>query len=365
MSKTTGVGRLLLARRGATRLVALAGLVLFVAGGAPAQNLSTSPNGFGMRASGQSGSVDGENSLTLTALKFSETSVVGGESTTITLSLADPAPAAGARISLSSSDPTVVLTPASVRVEGGETSLSFPISTYAIAAAESITVRAQYGAATVNADLSVFPATAAPFTLAVHPASVTLEQGKSGSATVTSKVDSGFDHSLQVKASGEPAGVKLTLNPKVIPAPGSGTSRLSISVGSSVPAGSYPLTITSIEGSDSASARTTLKVISSSGNPNAKFKGCWYKQSGHSYQAVDFSLGNPGTYPFNAILYYGTTCNANDVADQIGFGELVDFGAVGWTFWFSAFADQTDMSALWYVGEDSSQCVNYETAPDC
>ncbi len=345
--------------------MALAGLVLFVAGGAPAQNLSTSPNGFGMRASGQSGSVDGENSLTLTALKFSETSVVGGESTTITLSLADPAPAAGARISLSSSDPTVVLTPASVRVEGGETSLSFPISTYAIAAAESITVRAQYGAATVNADLSVFPATAAPFTLAVHPASVTLEQGKSGSATVTSKVESGFDHSLQLRATGEPAGVKLTLNPKVIPAPGSGTSKLSISVGSSVPLGSYPLTITSTEGSDSASAKTTLKVTNSSGNPDARFKGCWYKQGGHSYQAVDFSLGNPGTYSFNALLYYGTTCNANDVADQIGFGELIDFGGEGWTFWFSAFADQTDMSALWYVGSDSSQCVNYETAPDC
>lgn len=345
--------------------MAFASLALLAVCVAQAQNPSTSPNGFGMRSFGQSESVDGESSLTLTTLRFSETSVVGGESTTITLSLANPAPAAGARISLSSSDPKVVLTPASVRVEGGETSLSFPISTYAVAAAESITIRAQYGAATVSADLSVLPATAASFTVSVRPATVTLEQGKSGSVTVTSKVDSGFDHSLQLKASGEPAGVKLTLNPKVIPAPGSGTSKLSISVGSSVPAGSYPLTITSSEGGDSASAKTTLKVTNSSGNPDATFKGCWYKQGGHSYQAVDFSLGNPGTYSFNAVLYYGTTCNANDVADQIGFGELIDFGGEGWTFWFSAFADQSDMSALWYVGADSSQCVNYETVPDC
>lgn len=365
MSKATAVGQLFLARRGATRFVALAGLVLLAAGGARAQNPSTSPNGYGMRPSRQLESVAGENSLTLTALKFSETNVVGGESTTITLTLANPAPAAGATVLLSSSDPKVVLTPASVRVEGGETSLSFPISTFAVAAAESITLRAQYGAATVSADLSVLPATAAPFTVTVRPATLTLEQGKSGSATVTSKVDSGFNHSLQLKASGEPAGATLKLNPKVIPAPGSGTSKLSISVRSSVPAGSYPLTITASEGSDSATAKTTLKVISSSGNPDATFKGCWYKQGGHSYQAVDFSLGNPATYSFNAILYYGTTCNANDVADQIGFGELINFGEGGWTFWFTAFADQTDMSALWYVGEDSSQCVNYEIAPDC
>jgi hypothetical protein len=346
--------------------VALATLALLSTCLAESQSASTSPNGFGMRPSGQSGwAAEQESSVGLTALKFSESSVVGGDSTTITLTLANPAPAAGARISLSSSDPTLVLTPASVRVAGGETSLSFPVSTYAVTGAESITVRAQYGAATVSADLSVLPATAPPFTVSVRPANVTVEQGKSASATVTSKVNTGFDHSLQLKASGEPAGIKLTLNPKVIVAPGSGTSKLNISVASSVPAGSYPLRITSSEGSDSASAKTTLKVISSSGNPDAMFKGCWYKQGGHSYQAVDLSLGNPGTYAFNAVLYYGTTCNASEVADQIGFGDLIDFGVGGWTFWFTAFADQTAMSALWYVGTDRSQCVSYEASPDC
>jgi hypothetical protein len=363
MSKAS---QLSLARWGRARLVAVASLALLSACLAQAQNASPSSNGFGTRRSGQTGSAAEQGSSAgLTALKFSESSVVGGDSTTITLTLADPAPAEGGKVSLSSSDPTLVSTPASVRVEGGETSLSFPVFTSAVTGAESITVRAQYGAATVSADLSLLPATAAPFTVSVRPATVTVEQGKSGSATVTSKVHAGFDHSLQIKASGEPAAVKLTLNPKVIPAPGSGTSQLDLSVGSSVPAGSYPLTITASEGSDSVSAKTTLKVISSSGNPEATFKGCWYKQGGHSYQGVDLSLGHPGTYSFNAILYYGTTCDANDVADQIGFGESIDFGAVAWTFWFTAFADQTDMSALWYVEADRSQCVNYQNAPDC
>ncbi|HEV3308086.1 MAG TPA: hypothetical protein VGZ91_16720 [Candidatus Sulfotelmatobacter sp.] len=345
---------------------ALTTLVLAAACGLHAQSPSTGSSGFGARASTHSESVDGsESSLALTALELSEPSVIGGESTTITLTLADPAPAGGAKIMVSSSDAGIVQTPASVEFEDGQTSLTFPVSTLAVTAAESIMVRAQFGGSIAGANLLVLPPTTAPFSVSVSPATVTVQQGKSGSGTVTTKVNTGFDASLQLKASGEPTGVSLTLKPAVIPAPGAGTSKLSISVASSVPTGSYPLTVTASEGSNSASGRTTLKVISGTGNPNATFKGCWYRQSGHRYQGVDISVGNPGSYPFNAVLYHGTTCNANDFADQIGFGELINFGGFGWTFWFTAFADQTNMSALWYVGDDTSQCVSYAAAPDC
>lgn len=100
-------------------------------------------------------------------------------------------------------------------------------------------------------------------------------------------------------------------------------------------------------------------------NPNATFKGCWFKQGKSHYQAVDLSVGTPGTYAFNAYLYHGTTCNPNDMADQIGNGEKLGFGGYGYTFWFDRFANQKNMSARWYVGSDSSACVNYETAPSC
>lgn len=100
-------------------------------------------------------------------------------------------------------------------------------------------------------------------------------------------------------------------------------------------------------------------------NPNATFKGCWFKQGKNHYQAVDISIGTPGTYTFNAYLYHGTTCNPNDKADQIGNGEKLGFGGGGYTFWFDRFANQKNMSARWYVGSDSSVCVNYETAPNC
>ncbi len=109
---------------------------------------------------------------------------------------------------------------------------------------------------------------------------------------------------------------------------------------------------------DNSSSRTTK-------NPDATFKGCWYKQGKNRYQGVDVSVANPGKYAFNALLYHGTSCNPDDYADQFGYGQLLNFGDFGYTFWFTAFANKSDMSALWYVGEDESKCMSYADAPDC
>lgn len=100
-------------------------------------------------------------------------------------------------------------------------------------------------------------------------------------------------------------------------------------------------------------------------NADANFQGCWYKTGKVRFQAVDVQVKNPGTYPFNAKLYYGTTCDPNTQADQFGFGQEIYFGGFGYIFWFDAFGNKTDMSALWYVGTDVSKCVSYKTAPMC
>jgi hypothetical protein len=113
-----------------------------------------------------------------------------------------------------------------------------------------------------------------------------------------------------------------------------------------------------------ASAERAIGSENTPSSPEATFKGCWFKEGKNRYQAVDVSVGNPGTYPFNGYLYYGTDCNPNDQADWFGYNDL-DFGGFGYTFWFTRFANQKDMSARWYVGSDSSVCVNYETAPSC
>jgi hypothetical protein len=205
------------------------------------------------------------------------------------------------------------------------------------------------------------PVASGSFSVTLQPSSLTKSPGQSAAVEVTTKIASGYD-ALTLKASDLPAGVSVTFSPDVIPAPGAGKSKASISLPSDLKLGNYSVHITATGGPASESATLTLKVVE---NPEATFRGCWYKQNGNRYQGVDFSLANPGTYSFNANLYNGTACNPNQQADEFGFGTDLSFGSFDYTFWFSAFADQTDMSAIWQVGTDQSKCVNYETAPDC
>lgn len=108
-----------------------------------------------------------------------------------------------------------------------------------------------------------------------------------------------------------------------------------------------------------------LENDGSPANADANFQGCWYTHQGHRFQAVDVSVKNPGTYPFDAKLYYGTTCDPKTQADEFGFGQDIYFGGYGYILWFTAFNDRDDMSALWRVGTDTSKCVNYKVAADC
>jgi hypothetical protein len=113
-------------------------------------------------------------------------------------------------------------------------------------------------------------------------------------------------------------------------------------------------------------ARGEADLDDTAGNPNATFKGCWYKSKKNRYQAVEIKVGNPGTYPFNALLYHGTTCNTNDYADQFGYGDPLGLGNGTYIFWFDAFKNDTNMSALWYLGDQMSKCMVYTaTTPIC
>jgi hypothetical protein len=95
-------------------------------------------------------------------------------------------------------------------------------------------------------------------------------------------------------------------------------------------------------------------------NPDATFKGCWYKQGTRKYQAIALSVKNPGTYAFDAVLYHGTTCNANDYADSLS--QNYPFEGFGYIFWFDRFGNQNNMSAVWNVGPDTSGCVKYTSS---
>jgi len=95
------------------------------------------------------------------------------------------------------------------------------------------------------------------------------------------------------------------------------------------------------------------------------WKGCMRSVNGQSHQAIDFTLSEGSRLPFNATLYFGANCYPNNWADQFGFGQEISFGGFSYIFWFSDFPNQPNTSAIWTVGKQSSECINYTAVPSC
>ena len=99
------------------------------------------------------------------------------------------------------------------------------------------------GSALIN-DLAGPASTTPGYTLSSSPGAVTIAAGASSSAvSITSTVTNGFSSPVTLAASGEPSGVGVTFAaPGTIT--GSGSLAVTIVVGSTVAAGTYPITIT-------------------------------------------------------------------------------------------------------------------------
>jgi hypothetical protein len=125
--------------------------------------------------------------VTLNSLTLNPTSVVGGNSSTGTVTLSGPAPAGGAQIALSSSNTSVARVPASVTVAAGATSATFTASTNVVATSTAVTISGAYGGVTRSASLTVQPVPAPAPTLSsltLSPSSV-VGGAQSSRGTVT------------------------------------------------------------------------------------------------------------------------------------------------------------------------------------
>ncbi len=344
---------------------AFAAVCAFTACGAPSRIVTVAPPATTSPGSFAAAPASSLASAAVSGVTLTPAILVGGSSTQITVHLTQAAPAGGASVQLSNSDASVVTTPTTIKVAAGATSGSASASTKAVSAVTAVAISALYNDTVAGAALTIDPAAAPSFTVSIQPSTLTIAPGSSGSTKITTKISTGYNHALKLTASGAPSGISVTLTPATIAAPGAGTAKAEISVQSSVKPGSYAIKLTATGGTSTHSATLTLKVAASNPGPGAKFQGCWFQQNGNKYQGVLISVDNPGTYPFNAVLYHGTTCNPNDFADQFGFGTDLNFGGFDTIFWFTDFHDQTDTSAIWQVGSDTSACVNYTVAPNC
>jgi uncharacterized repeat protein (TIGR03803 family) len=104
----------------------------------------------------------------------------GGQNTTGYITLVNPAPAGGAAVTLSASNPAASV-PASVMVQEGQTSASFPIATLPVDVTTPVIVTATYLDGSTSDIMQVQPASISGLT--INPASVTA--GTSAMATVT------------------------------------------------------------------------------------------------------------------------------------------------------------------------------------
>jgi subtilase family serine protease len=158
---------------------------------------------------------------------------------------------------------TVSFSPTSIAAPGSGTSTAtLAVASTTTPGTYTITVSGTGDSITHTATISLTVTSAATpaFTLAASPTSVSVVQGASGTSTITTAVSGGFDSAVALSASGLPTGVTAAFSPTSIAAPGSGTSKLTLTVASTAATGTSTITITGTGGGITHTATVSLTI---------------------------------------------------------------------------------------------------------
>jgi len=110
-------------------------------------------------------------------------------------------------------------------------------------------------------DVIFNPGTQTPdFALTASPTTVSVAQGGTKTATISTTVSGGFNSAVSLSASGLPAGVTASFSPTSIAAPGSGSSTLTFTASSTATTGTSTVTINASGGGVSHSTTVSLTV---------------------------------------------------------------------------------------------------------
>jgi len=241
------------------------------------------------------------------------TAVSGGFNSAITLS-ASGVPT-GTTVSFS---PNPIAAPGS-----GNSTMTIVVGSNTPSGTYPITVTGSGGGVQQSTTVTLTVTSAPSFTVSASPSSLTVLQETQGTSTITVTVSNGFNSSIALSASGVPSGTTVSFNPATLPAPGSGTSIMTITVGTTLQ-GTYPITVTATGGGIHQTATVNLTVTAqvmlswtASQSPGiAGYNIYRGTTSGGPYTKINSSLDPNTTYNDTAVqdgvtYYYVTTAVDN------------------------------------------------------
>lgn len=160
--------------------------------------------------------------------------------------------------------------PAQISTAFGNSSV-WPGDTFGLATLPGNQIALSWGSANGTSSTSEIYATVVPatdFTLSASPASGIVTLGSPASTTVATTAIGGDTETVNLSASGLPAGTTAAFNPASVTAGGSST--LTLSTSATTPVGSYPITIT---GTGTSNTHTTTYTLTVTGTTNAIVNG--------------------------------------------------------------------------------------------
>lgn len=224
-------------------------------------------------------------------------------------------------------------------------------------------------------EASATPSPAAGFSIAVVPTPVSASPNGSANVTVNVTGANGFNGQVALSALNLPSGVSASFTPLTIT--GTGSSTLTLSVASTVPAGSYPLTVRGVSGNIRTSAPLTLTVtdsilpppttVSAAGG-NAQIFLQWSSVSGATSYNIRRSTQSVG--PYNVVantttLSFTDKGLANGTRYYYAITALNSFGESGLSTVVTAIPRSKltiSMSADAYLQAGSTNNTNFGTA---